>query len=63
MTIIAKLNEQQEATLKQVKKLGYLTGQEANNKPSQIALGLDMLQNIMNNLSKEEFLKLISNGN
>jgi len=59
MTIIAKLNEQQEATLKQIKILGYLTGQEANNKPSQIALGLDLLQNIMDNLSKEEFLKLI----
>jgi hypothetical protein len=59
MTIIAKLNDQQEATLKQVKILGYLTGQEANNKTSQIALGLDMLQAIMNNLNKDEFLKLI----
>ena len=59
MTIIAKLNEQQEATLKQIKILGYLTGQEANNKPSQIALGLDLLQAIMNNVSKEEFFKLI----
>lgn len=59
MTIIAKLNEQQEATLKRVKVLSYVAGMEASNKPAQINMALDWLQNIMDNTSKEEFLNLI----
>ncbi len=59
MTIIAKLNEQQEATLKRVKVLSYVAGMEASNKPSQINTALEWLQNIMDNTSEQEFLNLI----
>jgi len=63
MTIIAKLNEQQEATLKRVKVLSYVAGMEATSKPAQINLALDWLQNIIDNTSEQQFINLIKNGN
>jgi hypothetical protein len=60
MKIIADLNEKQEATLKHIKVVSYIVDMEASNKPSQIALALDWLQNIIDNTSKDEFLNLIT---
>jgi hypothetical protein len=60
MTITTKLNDDHEATLKKIKVLGYITGLEASNKPSQIILALEMLQTIMDKHSKDEFLNLIT---
>lgn len=64
MTIIAKVTDQGEKTLKSIKVISYVCGMEASNKPSQINMALEMLQNIMDNTSDVEFLKLIKkNGN
>ena len=47
MKIVADLNEHQETTLKTIKRLGYILGEDVNTKPKQMSLAMDMLQYLM----------------
>lgn len=62
MKIIADLNDKQEKTLKNIKRISYICGWEVTTKPQQIAMGLDLLQKIMDNTSEAELINLIKDG-
>lgn len=59
MTIIAKLNDKQEATLKRLKVLGYIINNECNNKPSQINFAIDLCEIFLNELTESEIIEII----
>ena len=44
MKIVADLSEKHEINLKQIKRLGYILGEEVNTKPQQVTLAMDILQ-------------------
>lgn len=57
--IIADLNEDREAILKKVKRIGYLANYEVNTKPQQIALGLDILDILLGQFSEEQLFNIL----
>jgi hypothetical protein len=58
MKIIADLNEQQESTLKTIKRLGYILGEDVNAKPKQMSLAMDMLQYLMWEFKEQELIEI-----
>jgi hypothetical protein len=64
MKIVADLNENQEKTLKNLKRLGYILNREVNTKPDQISFGLDILDILLGQFSEQELFNiLIEDGN
>ena len=64
MKIVADLNENQEKTLKNLKRLGYILNREVNTKPDQISFGLDILDILLGQFSEQELINiLIEDGN
>ena len=64
MKIVADLNDSQEKTLKNLKRLGYILNREVNTKPMQIAVGLDILDILLGQFSEEDLINiLIEDGN
>lgn len=58
MKIIADLNETHETTLKTIKRLGYILGEEVNTKPQQVSLAMDLLQYLMWEFSEQEIQEI-----
>ena len=58
MKIIADLNETHETTLKTIKRLGYILGEEVNTKPQQVSLAMDLLQYLMWEFSEQELIEI-----
>ncbi len=64
MKIVADLNESQEKTLKNLKRLGYILNREVNTKPQQISFGLDILDILLGQFSEQDLINiLIEDGN
>jgi len=59
MKIVADLNENQEKTLKNLKRLGYILNREVNTKPDQISFGVDLLQQLMWEFNEEQIIEII----
>lgn len=58
MKIVADLNEHQETTLKTIKRLGYILGEDVNTKPKQVSLAMDLLQYLMWEFSEQEIQEI-----
>jgi hypothetical protein len=63
MKIVADLNENQEKTLKNLKRLGYILNREVNTKPDQISFGLDILDILLGQFSEQELIEIILKDN
>ncbi len=63
MKIVASLNDSQENTLKNLKRLGYILNREVSTKPDQISFGMDMLQYLMWEFSEQELIEIILKNN
>jgi len=63
MKIVASLNDSQEKTLKNLKRLGYILNREVNTKPDQISFGMDLLQQLMWEFSEQELIEIILKNN
>ena len=63
MKIIADLNDKQENTLKQIKRIGYLANYEVNTKPQQISLAFDILGILLGQFSDEQLFNILKDGN
>jgi hypothetical protein len=62
--IVADLNDSQEKTLKNLKRLGYILNREVNTKPQQISFGLDILDILLGQFSEKQLINiLIEDGN
>jgi hypothetical protein len=61
--IVADLNESQEKTLKNLKRLGYILNREVNTKPDQISFGLDILDILLGQFSEQELIEIILKDN
>ncbi len=61
--IVADLNENQEKTLKNLKRLGYILNSEVNTKPDQISFGLDILDILLGQFSEQELIEIILKDN
>ena len=62
--IVADLNDSQEKTLKNLKRLGYILNREVNTKPMQISFGLDILDILLGQFSEQQLINiLIEDGN
>jgi hypothetical protein len=59
MKIVANLTDKHETNLKQIKRLGYILGEEVNTKPQQISLAMDILQYLMWEFSEQELIEII----
>jgi len=63
MKIVADLNESQEKTLKNLKRLGYILNREVNTKPDQISFGMDLLDILLGQFSEQELIEIILKDN
>jgi hypothetical protein len=63
MKIVAALNENQEKTLKNLKRLGYILNCEVNTKPDQISFGMDLLDILLGQFSEQELIEIILKDN
>jgi len=59
MKTVADLTEKHEINLKQIKRLGYILGEEVNTKPQQISLAMDLLQYLMWEFSEADLIEII----
>lgn len=59
MNIVCNLNDNQEKTLKNLKRLGYILNCEVNTKPGQVTLAMDILQYLMWEFSEAELIEII----
>jgi len=59
MKIVANLTDKHEINLKQIKRLGYILGEEVNNKPQQVSLAMDLLQYLMWEFNEQELIEII----
>lgn len=59
MKIVADLNDSQERTLKNLKRLGYILNREVNTKPQQVSLAMDLLQYLMWEFSEQDLIEII----
>jgi hypothetical protein len=57
--IVADMNENQEKTLKNLKRLGYILNREVNTKPMQISFGLDILDILLGQFSEQELINIL----
>ena len=57
--IVADLNDRQEKTLKNLKRLGYILNREVNTKPQQISFGLDILDILLGQFSEEQLINIL----
>ena len=58
MKIVADLNEEQEKTLRAIKRLGYVFGEDVNTKPQQVSLSMDILQYLLWEFSEQEIIEI-----
>jgi hypothetical protein len=63
MKIVANLTDKHETNLKQIKRLGYILGEEVNTKPQQVSLAMDILQYLMWEFSEQELIEIILKNN
>lgn len=63
MKIVASLNDSQEKTLKNLKRLGYILNREVSTKPDQISFGMDLLQQLMWEFNEEQLIEIILKNN
>jgi hypothetical protein len=63
MKIVADLNDSQEKTLKNLKRLGYILNREVNTKPDQISFGMDLLDILLGQFSEQELIEIILKDN
>lgn len=64
MKIVADLNDSQEKTLKNLKRLGYILNREVTTKPMQISFGMDVLDILLGQFSEKDLINiLIEDGN
>ena len=63
MKIVADLNENQEKTLKNLKRLGYILNREVNTKPEQISFGMDLLDILLGQFSEQDLIEIILKDN
>jgi hypothetical protein len=63
MKIVANLTDKHETNLKQIKRLGYILGEEVNTKPQQVSLAMDLLQYLMWEFSEQELIEIILKNN
>lgn len=59
MKIVADLNDSQEKTLKNLKRLGYILNREVNTKPQQISFGLDILDILLGQFSEQQLINIL----
>lgn len=59
MKIVADMNESQERTLKNLKRLGYILNREVNTKPQQLSFGVDLLQQLMWEFNEQQLIEII----
>jgi hypothetical protein len=59
MKIVADLTDKHEINLKQIKRLGYILGEEVNTKPQQVTLAMDILQYLMWEFSEPDLIEII----
>jgi hypothetical protein len=59
MKIVANLTDKHEINLKQIKRLGYILGEEVNTKPQQVSLAMDLLQYLMWEFSEPDLIEII----
>lgn len=59
MKIICDLNDGQEKTLKNLKRLGYILNREVNTKPMQISFGMDVLDILLGQFSEEDLINIL----
>lgn len=59
MKIVADLSEKHEINLKQIKRLGYILGEEVNTKPQQVSLAMDILQYLMWEFNEPDLIEII----
>jgi hypothetical protein len=59
MKIVANLTDKHETNLKQIKRLGYILGEEVNTKPQQVTLAMDILQYLMWEFSEPDLIEII----
>jgi hypothetical protein len=57
--IVADLNDSQEKTLKNLKRLGYILNREVNTKPQQISFGLDILEILVGQFHEEDLINIL----
>jgi hypothetical protein len=53
------LTDKHETNLKQIKRLGYILGEEVNTKPQQVTLAMDILQYLMWEFSEPDLIEII----
>ncbi len=63
MKIVADLNESQEKTLKNLKRLGYILNREVNTKPDQISFGMDLLDILLGQFFEQDLIEIILKDN
>jgi hypothetical protein len=63
MKIVADLNENQEKTLKNLKRLGYILNREVNTKPDQISFGMDLLDILLGQFFEQDLIEIILKDN
>jgi hypothetical protein len=63
MKIVADLNDSQEKTLKNLKRLGYILNREVNTKPGQISFGLDILDILLGQFFEQDLIEIILKDN
>jgi hypothetical protein len=63
MKVIADLNDSQERTIKNLKRLGYILNREVNTKPQQVSFGIDLLQLLMWEFNEQELIEIILKNN
>lgn len=59
MKIICDLNDSQEKTLKNLKRLGYILNREVNTKPMQINFGMDILEILLGQFSEKDLINIL----
>ncbi len=63
MKIVASLNDSQEKTLKNLKRLGYILNSEVNTKPAQISFGMDLLDILLGQFSEQQLINILIEDN
>jgi len=63
MKIVADLNESQEKTLKNLKRLGYILNREVTTKPDQISFGMDLLDILLGQFFEQDLIEIILKDN
>jgi hypothetical protein len=63
MKIVADLNDSQEKTLKNLKRLGYILNREVNTKPQQLSFGVDLLDVLLGQFSEQDLINILIEDN